>query len=93
MTALIITLVLLLGVYLPILLRELRSDTAKIKCSVTLHYDGSDSFESVFMRFARKLSGMELHIKIIDLVATDESRRWLEHLSEKSDIAFDIITK
>lgn len=45
------------------------------------------------MRIRRLYDNFDVTIRVIDMISTEESVRWLEKLSEKTDIDFDIIKK
>ncbi len=52
-----------------------------------IEYDLSRVFSSP------ALGGFELTVKIVDKINTDDSRRWLEALKEKTKRDFEIITE
>ncbi len=88
----VITFALLLGVFIPIFHRELRCDKNRTRANITLFYEGNDCFEPAFLRLIKACDRLSPNITVVDLVSTDESRRWLCHLSEKTDIYFCIIS-
>ena len=45
------------------------------------------------MRIRRLYDNFDVTLRVIDMISTEESVRWLEKLSEKTDIDFDIIRK
>lgn len=45
------------------------------------------------MRIRRLYDNFDVTLRVIDMISTEESVRWLEKLSEKTDMDFDIIRK
>lgn len=60
---------------------------------VTLYFTDFDVFEPVLLQISKLCCHFDVTIRVIDMISTEESIRWLEKLSEKTDIRFDIIRK
>ncbi len=91
MTGFIITFCILVGVFLPIFFRETKKEPPRIRANLTLFYRGEEVFEPTLIRLMKSSGRLNLTVTVVDLLKTEESRRWLTCLSEKTDIYFDII--
>lgn len=60
---------------------------------VTMYFCDYDTFEPSLMRIRRLYDRFDVTLRVIDMISTEESGRWLEKLSEKTDTDFDIIKK
>lgn len=60
---------------------------------ITLYFTDFDCFEPSLMRIRRLYDNFDVTLRVIDMISTEESVRWLEKLSEKTDMDFDIIRK
>ena len=62
---------------------------------ITLYYDGDAGFEPLFARIIRSKTFCSLNVNlyVVDLVSDEQSRKWLEALSRKTDTCFVIIEK
>ncbi len=63
------------------------------KADITIEYGGDPCFEIKFQRLisSRFFRDFDVEISVIDTINTDESRLWLESLSKKTGMQFDII--
>lgn len=63
------------------------------KAELTIQYGNDPCFEIRFQKLisSRIFMDFDVHICVIDMENTDESRKWLESLSKKAGIEFEII--
>ncbi|MBQ8623661.1 MAG: hypothetical protein IJ424_04695 [Oscillospiraceae bacterium] len=72
-----------------------KPDLSRPRAYITVFYDNDPCFEMKFQKLAssRIFSDFEVSIRVVDLVSTNDSTKWLKSLSKKTDICFDIINK
>ncbi len=65
------------------------------KADIILYYNDEAMFELEFQRLvsSKMYNDFNVDISVVDLISTVQSRQWLENLSRKTDISFDIIKK
>lgn len=95
LTFLIIFITLGLIILVRRLAKSYKPDTHRPRAYITVYYNNEPCFELKFQKLlsSRLFNEFDVKIRVIDLVNTDDSTKWLKSLSRKTDVYFDIINK